>query len=215
MIWLVRHGQSEANIGLVSHDYPNIVLTPLGHAQAQALAEWCPRQPDWLAHSPFLRARQTAEPMRSRYPEVPVHELAVQEFTYLDSIRVGALKPEEREPFSHAYWERLDPLHREGGPAESFADLCARVDAFLRWADEQTTFGMVFTHAEFIRTTLLRMMYPNEDDLVIRMRRYAMVRHGWWIPNACVVRIRPDREHGNWWFSGIETAHLQHLEPQR
>jgi broad specificity phosphatase PhoE len=209
MIWLVRHGESEANIGLVNHDFPNIVLTPRGHAQAVALARWCPQRPDWLALSPFLRARQTADPLRTRFPELPVHELAVQEFTYLDSVKVGVLRPEEREPISRAYWERLDPMHREGGPAESFAGLCERVDGFLRWADKQTTFGMVFTHAEFIRMTLLRMMYPHERDLVTLMRRYALVRHGWLIPNACVVRIRPEREPRHWWFSGIETAHLE------
>ncbi|MFQ3593792.1 MAG: histidine phosphatase family protein [Gemmataceae bacterium] len=208
MIWLVRHGQSEANIGLVNHDFPNIVLTPLGHAQANALARWCPLPPDWLAHSPFLRARQTAEPMRQRFPTVPVHELAVQEFTYLNSDQVGLLRPEQREPVSRAYWERLDPYHREGGPAESFADFCQRVEDFLRWAERQTSFGIVFSHAEFIRAVLLRLMYPHERDLALFMRRYALLRLGWYIPNGCVVRLRPERERGCWWFSGIEITHL-------
>jgi len=213
MIWLVRHAQSEANIGLVNHDFPNIVLTPLGHAQAEALAQWCPRQPHWLAHSPFLRAKQTAEPMRRRYAQVPVYELPVQEFTYLNSDQVGGLAPEQREPLSRAYWERLDPLHREGGPAESFADLCQRVERFLAWAERQTTFGLVFTHAEFMRVTLLRLMYPHERDLTVVMRRYAALRHAWHLPNGCIVRLRRPEEHDHdpWWFSGIETAHLDGL----
>jgi broad specificity phosphatase PhoE len=210
MIWLVRHGQSEANAGLVSHDAPVIALTPLGLAQAQALADWCPAPPQWVGISPFLRARQTAEPLLRRFPNVPASELAVQEFVYLNAAKVGGLSPEERERCSQVYWDRLDPDHCEGGNAESFADLIQRCRTFLTWAREQSPLGMVYSHAEFIRCTLLLAMYPNETDVRKLMQRYSILRYGWSIPNACIIPGRHERER--WWFGGIDVGHLNPVE---
>ena len=62
-IIFIRHGQSEANVGLSTD--PDCALTPLGIEQARQLAVRLPQEVDVsqfkLLVSPYRRARQTAE----------------------------------------------------------------------------------------------------------------------------------------------------------
>ena len=62
IIYLIHHGESEANIGLPTSDFENIPLTPRGHAQALSLISVLPR-PKRIFVSPLLRARQTLAPL--------------------------------------------------------------------------------------------------------------------------------------------------------
>ena len=77
-LWIVRHGESAGNVarnaaeaaGYPMIDLPvrdaDVLLSPLGERQAQALGRWFARmpeseQPTLVLSSPYLRARQTAE----------------------------------------------------------------------------------------------------------------------------------------------------------
>ena len=82
-VWLIRHGQSESNAGLPSLDWRNIPLTELGRRQAERVAEVFADPPRLIVTSPYLRARQTAQPTIDRYPEAAFEEWPVQEFSYL------------------------------------------------------------------------------------------------------------------------------------
>ncbi|MGH9597257.1 MAG: phosphoglycerate mutase family protein, partial [Edaphobacter sp.] len=61
---LVRHGQSVANAGGRTADHDTNPLTELGRAQARGLVERINCKPTLFVVSPFLRAQQTAEPLR-------------------------------------------------------------------------------------------------------------------------------------------------------
>jgi len=59
-IYLVRHGESEGNIGNL-HGHPDHALTPKGHSQAEFIAARCAKLPvEALISSTFLRAQETA-----------------------------------------------------------------------------------------------------------------------------------------------------------
>ena len=75
--------------------------------------------------SPYLRARQTAQPTISRFPAVAGQEWPVQEFTYLTVLNGRASTAAERRPYARAYWDQADPDHAGPG-AESFAGLIRR-----------------------------------------------------------------------------------------
>jgi broad specificity phosphatase PhoE len=77
-IWLVRHGQSAGNVardeaeaaaGLliqIAERDVDVPLSDLGVRQSQALSGWfaslpAAERPTVVLHSPYLRARQTAE----------------------------------------------------------------------------------------------------------------------------------------------------------
>ena len=66
LIWLVRHGQSASNAGLPAVGHGEVPLTALGQEQAREVARRVDRQPDRLIVSPFLRAQETAAPIRER-----------------------------------------------------------------------------------------------------------------------------------------------------
>ncbi|MBI3970791.1 MAG: histidine phosphatase family protein [Chloroflexi bacterium] len=86
-IYLVRHGQSQANVERVfSNGRVDLPLTDLGYRQAGQAAAWLDgRNVRRVYASPLLRARQTAAVIAERL-DVPVEVLVD-----LDEIRVGDL----------------------------------------------------------------------------------------------------------------------------
>jgi broad specificity phosphatase PhoE len=61
-IWLARHGEAHNPAELLYGRLPRIRLTPEGHRQARALADFlAPRPLAAIYSSPMLRARRTAE----------------------------------------------------------------------------------------------------------------------------------------------------------
>ena len=206
MLWLVRHGESVANAGGVVHtDFASIPLTARGRLQADAVAAACGQPPVWVGLSPYLRARQTAGPLLARYPAITPIELPVQEFTYLAAGQGLGMDAVARQLLVDAYWSRLDPSYCDGEGAESFAELCERAESFLRTVTDLPSFGVVFTHEQFIRAVLVAATYPGEGPSIGLMRRFFGLRTGLPIPNAAVVRLR--REGERWWVGGIDTSH--------
>ena len=78
-IWFIRHAQSESNAGLLTAADAGIALTPYGHAQAACIPAAFAERPTLIVTSPYLRARQTAQPTIDRFPDVPVEEWPIQE----------------------------------------------------------------------------------------------------------------------------------------
>jgi len=162
-VWLIRHGQSESNAGLPSRDWRGIPLTELGRRQAEHMAGAFADPPRFIVTSPYLRARQTAQPTIERYPEAACAEWPVQEFSYLRALDGRATTAREREPEVRAYWERADPQHTEPG-AESFAGLIGRVTTFVGRVGERDTGPVaVFTHGIFMRAVAWHLLTGVAD----------------------------------------------------
>ncbi len=175
-VLLVRHGQSVANAGGIPADYITNPLTELGHAQAKAFAEGFDCEPAAFVVSPFLRARQTAEPLLQRFPDVPVEEWPVHEFTFLEPARHNGTNEEQQMPHILAYWERGDPSYVAGAGTESFTLFLDRArDAIQRLA-HITAEGciVVFSHGLLMQAFRLVLLFPNASDaeLMANFRRF-------------------------------------------
>ena len=168
--WLIRHGESAANAGLAVSDFTQIPLTDLGHQQAEIFAarfhELSPEPPTLIVQSPYLRARQTAEPFLRRYPDVPVETWPIYEFTYLDPVASAGLTEVQRYPLYDRYWAHNDPDYHEANGAESFTHFLNRIrDMFRRLeqlpADSRVA---VFCHGYLMQAVRLLLLFPQRSD---------------------------------------------------
>jgi probable phosphoglycerate mutase len=189
-VFLIRHGESESNAGLPSAGPGAAPLTAAGHRQAEQVARVLADVPALIVTSPYLRARQTAQPTVSRFPAAACQQWPVQEFTYLGGLHGRASTPREREPHARAYWDRADP-HAAGPGAESFAGLLGRTADFLsRLSAQEAGPVVVFTHGLFMRAVawslLTGITAPDHDQ----MRSFRSFADRYLIPNAGVVELR-------------------------
>jgi broad specificity phosphatase PhoE len=165
-IILVRHGQSLANSGGKTADQISNPLTELGRAQSRDFTERLDCEPTLFVISPFLRAQQTAEPSRQRFPEVPVEEWPIQEFSFLNpSLHMGMTEM-DREPHSAAYWQREDPAFTDGPEAESFSSFLDRARSAIHRLVTRAPGGciVVFTHGYFMQAFRMLLLFPNASD---------------------------------------------------
>jgi probable phosphoglycerate mutase len=175
-IILVRHGQSVANAGGIPPDHITNPLTELGHAQAKAFAEKSDCRPTLFLVSPFLRARQTSEPLLQRFPAVPVEEWPIQEFTYLEPDRHNGTNEEQQMPHILEYWERGDSSYVDGSGAESFTMFLDRARAAIGRLALMAPGGcvVVFTHGLLMQAFRLVTLFPDATDaeLMSNFRRF-------------------------------------------
>jgi broad specificity phosphatase PhoE len=217
--WLIRHGESESNAGLPTNGPAISPLTATGRAQAERVARLFTEPPALIVASSFVRARQTAEPTRRRFPDVPYEEWPVQEFTYLGSLHGPATTTAQRRPHALAYWERCDPCQVNGGDGESFADLLDRVDEVLgRLTVRSEGLAAVFTHGLFMRALTWSVLtgrgrpaapagaVARKPVTAEEMRDYQRFCGAYRTPNGCVVELRHD--HDGPWIVGGAVTHL-------
>lgn len=126
-LYLVRHGESEANVADVINDDPTrpVNLTERGRSQASTAAAGLVGVPFTRAFvSRFLRARQTAEILLAGLGL----SLPLIVDARLDERRSG-LDGRPVEAFNHLV--RPDPVHIKPGNGESFLEQMDRVRGFL------------------------------------------------------------------------------------
>ncbi len=206
-VYFIRHGESESNAGLRTEHPSTIRLTDKGLQQARLLCQVFENAPDLIVTSPYLRTRQTAEPLIARFPETPQAEWPVQEFTYLDPSHWNGTTYQERQPVARTYWERGDPFYRDNGLAESFVDLMERVEQTRRLILAQKSGTLaVFSHGLFTRSFWWRMAFPAAVINAEGLKRYTYFIRGITIPNCSLVRFRFDGE--GVWCGSVDVAHL-------
>ena len=175
-IILVRHGQSVTNAGGRSADQVSNPLTELGRAQAREFAERIDCRPTRIVISPFLRAQQTSEPLRERFPDVPVEEWPIHEFSFLNPALHRGTSEADRESHVVAYWRREDPTYSDGPEAESFTFFLDRAREAIRRLISSDPGGclVVFTHGFFMQAFRLVLLFPNASDaeLMANFRRF-------------------------------------------
>jgi 2,3-bisphosphoglycerate-dependent phosphoglycerate mutase len=175
-IILVRHGQSVANAGGAAPDHITNPLTELGRAQAKAFADSFDCTPTLFLHSPFLRTRQTAEPLLQRFPDVPVEEWPIHEFTYLEPSRHNGTKEAQQMPHILKYWERPDPSYLDGPGAETFTQFLDRARSSIQRFAQLPPGGcvVVFTHGFMMQAIRLLLLFSDATDpeLMTNFRRF-------------------------------------------
>ena len=175
-IILVRHGQSVTNAGGRAKDQVSNPLTELGRAQSRDFAERLDCKPTLFVTSSFLRAQQTSEPLRKRFPDVPVEEWPIHEFSFLNSALHRGTSEADREPHVVAYWQREDPAYLDGPEAESFTLFLDRAREAIRRLASSNPGGcvVVFTHGFFMQAIRLVLLFPDATDaeLMANFRRF-------------------------------------------
>jgi 2,3-bisphosphoglycerate-dependent phosphoglycerate mutase len=195
-VWLIRHGESEANAGRRTPSHIQTGLTTAGHEQAEKLAQRWEKSfgepPQLIVTSPFLRTKQTAAPLLDKYSDYATTlEWRVEEWTRLDPDKLRNTTFDERQPLVQAHWDRNDPNYRENN-AESLNDLFNRVDAMLmnlsiRYEDRVA----IFTHGHFMRATYWTLMRYSSILGPHHMRRFRAFTDVMVIPNTMVAEIKP------------------------
>jgi broad specificity phosphatase PhoE len=169
----IRHGESAANAGGATSDPSSIPLTSRGIEQAQQVCAVFQAKIDWIACSPFLRARQTASSTLEQFPSAQLYIWPIHEFTYLSPERCTNTCAEQRRPWVEHYWNTADPLTVDGPGAESFAAFIGRVDALLaRLKTMSGSSGAVFGHGQFMQALRWRMTAKDTPITSAAMRTF-------------------------------------------
>jgi broad specificity phosphatase PhoE len=206
--WLIRHGESEGNAGFRSSDPASIALTDLGHRQAQAAARGIPTRPERIVTSSYVRAQQTAAPLRERYPDVETVEWPVEEFTFLPSADYRQTTARERARLAEKYWEEAKPRKTMGDGAESFAAFIERVlDVRGRLLASTKRPIALYSHRKFLSALIWVLLTGEPKISPRRMRRYRGFDAGLSIKNAAIIPlvVVDGRIH----VLPVDTAHLE------
>ncbi|HJT55273.1 MAG TPA: histidine phosphatase family protein [Ktedonobacteraceae bacterium] len=221
MIFLIRHGESEANAGLPTSCPESGGLTERGREQAQNVAVFLSYYPlELIITSPYRRAIQTAEPTSFVFHNTPERLITeevqpVQEFTYLEPERWTCSTPAQRRPEVERYWQKADPEDADGLGAESFKDFIERVRKFLkRLEDVQEKYENVaiFSHEQFINAALWLIDRKPAGISSTTMREFRTYLDNNHIPNGAIVQLQFS-PWDNCWKHEVVTAHLKNRTP--
>ncbi|MCA0404241.1 MAG: histidine phosphatase family protein [Proteobacteria bacterium] len=158
-LWLARHGESEANLGNWSITPGNSPLSALGKKQAEQMALKVDKQPDLLIISPFLRTKETAEPLLNRWPNTKTETWPIYEFIYLDPARLHSLPMIEKKEQINSYWQKNDPNYQDSENTESFAQFIQRVKVFHDNILKKQGFIFTIGHGHFLKAFQLGLKY--------------------------------------------------------
>ncbi len=181
-LWLVRHGQSAANLSsreaeeagalevpLATRDM-DCPMTPQGETQAAALGRWFADQvkPDVILASPYLRTRQTVAALCAAWGKVdqPVlrfdERLRERERGVFDGLTKAGV--EARLPYEHHKRIFLGKFYHRAPGGESWCDVVQRlravVDRVIGQHAEQRV--MIVTHEVVIYC--LRYIVEDLDE---------------------------------------------------
>jgi len=208
-VWFIRHGESVGNAGERTKEAPSYPLSALGFRQAEQLAAALHAEPDLIVVSPYVRARQTAEPAMRRFAKARIEEWPVQEVQYLDPALCVDTTQEERRALSEEYWERCDPHYAAPG-AESFVEFSVRVcDAIEHAARRAERRVFVFCHGQVMQAIAwLSLSRPASFDSAA-MRRFYNFMHGVTVPNCAILPLHHHADGsrtlaGLWVPEGVE-----------
>ena len=164
MITLVRHAESAANAGLVSSDPGLIPLTEKGWVQAMAFAQTITEAPAIIITSPFSRAVDTSSPTAALFPSVPVEQLDIGEFTYLDPASCVGTTAGDRKARVDAFWHRADPDYLDGPGAESFSGFIHRTAVALERLRGLDGSAIVFGHGQVMQA--MRWLLQRSPEVI-------------------------------------------------
>lgn len=189
-VWLIRHGESQANAGFLTSNPAQIPLTHRGVEQAKSISGYIKQSPSLIIVSPYLRAQQTADPTIERYSTIKKLIWPVQEFTYLSPNRCQNTTVEDRRPMVEAYWENADPKYIDGEGAESFCSLMERVDILVKKLQlYKNEFIVIFSHGQFIQALIWLLLVGSIEQAVDRMLQFRAFSKERPLRNGAIIKI--------------------------
>jgi broad specificity phosphatase PhoE len=161
--WFIRHTESESNAGLTSLSPASIYITEKGKRQAEFIAKYIHDKPSLFIHSPYVRTEQTGQPLFDKFPDVPIEEWPIQEFTYLPPEDYYQTTTMQRHPQARRYFRTGDPDYITGKGAESFNQFRTRVKGTLNKLKQiESDFTVILGHGWFMRAILWEIIHEEE-----------------------------------------------------
>ena len=210
-LWLVRHGQSAGNVARdaaeaggihvidIAERDADVPLSSLGEQQADALGRWfgglpAEQRPDLVLHSPYVRARQTAERVIAvaglgHLPCLQDERLREKEFGILDRLTVAGIRskfPELAEQRQHVGKFYFRP---PGG--ESWCDVILRLRSLVEMLAREHDGARVLIVGHQVIVNCLRYLLEQLDEAAI----LAIDRLGD-VPNCSVTSYEYDAGAG-------------------
>lgn len=207
IVWLIRHGESEANVGLPTPEQAKIKLTATGHKQAKQIALYLQEEPSLIVTSRYIRTKQTAQPTIEKFTSTLHVEWEVQEFSYLADKRRKNTTLSQRRPMADKYWQDGNPFYVDGEGAESFAQMMKRIQMLrekITLLDSE--FVTIFTHGLFMKAFLWSLLSnPPEinSETMGNVRTFLDLMK---VPNGAIMKLQCQNQEIL--FGGIVTAHL-------
>jgi broad specificity phosphatase PhoE len=198
-LWLVRHGESAANVAreaafaagdeevAIAGRDPDVPLSPLGARQARALGRWfaarpAAERPTVVIASPYARARATAEHAvragAAADPALGPDRVALDERWREKELglffRVTQVGVQRRHPEQWALRRELGPFYYRPPNGESGADVVLRVRAALDAVarDHPGERVLVVCHQITILCARFAIERMTEAELDAAWRRY-------------------------------------------
>jgi len=188
-IYLIRHGQSQANVGGITLENPLVPLTELGELQARAVAPLLPTTTDTIWSSPFKRALDTAAPYCLRMGRPPATHDDLREFETVDTLQMRGSSCAEREAVVARYWLASDPDLRSGPAAETFREFHDRVARVRSQFLPQLPDGsVIFGHGMWMALLFWQLWGFAEVDAV-GMTLFRRFQLGFPTPNTAVYGV--------------------------
>lgn len=188
-VYLIRHGQSQANVGGVTLENPVVPLTELGELQARTVAQLLPATAAAIWSSPFKRALDTAAPYCARVGKSPTTHDDLREFETVDTLQLRGSSSTEREAVVARYWLESDPDRRSGPAAETFREFHERVarvrTQFLPSLADGT---LIFGHGMWMAQLFWQIWGFDQVDHV-GMTLFRRFQLGFPTPNASVYGV--------------------------
>ena len=207
-IFLVRHGESDANVG--THFSPETApLTQKGREQAAFIAKRTTHLPvDVLISSTMGRAKETAEHI-SKAIHMPIEYSDLMVERKFPSALVGLKK---NSPEGEKMWDDWTKSAAAGGPrvfdGENFDDIRERAKAVIGMLEKRPEDNiLIVSHGFFMRFICLYAIY--REDLTPAI--FAPIHFGLRVNNTglTVLHYDPDDKHKDWWVSvWNDHAHL-------
>lgn len=217
-ILLMRHGESESNVGLPTSSPKTVTLTKLGKEQAKCIAQYLKSHfsLDLIVTSSYQRAKHTASPTKLFFRSVPEKEWPVHEFTYLSSMHGEISTVHDRRPLVEAYWEICDPFYFDGPGSESFEQFIERVHQVLVYLKSMKEYNtvVIFSHEQFIRALLWLSQRDTIDLCRETMREFRDFLSANVLVNGVIVQVPFDNSDEQWQYK-IITSHLKKLKEPR
>lgn len=186
-LYLIRHGESQANEKDVFIGHTDLELTDLGRRQAQVTAEYLKEvTPDVIYASDLKRAYDTAEATAKQYGMEVCTELGLREIFAgsWEYVPFAQLTVECPETFSQVWCKDIANARCDGG--ESVAEVYDRVSQTIRTLAQRhpdnTVF--IFSHATPIRTFAVYAQGKPASEVAVLP----------WPSNASVTKVAFDGE---------------------
>lgn len=222
-LWLVRHGESTANILAtdaqrsrievipVEHRDADVPLSDSGVQQAQALGAWLAANPEAASgtiwSSPYLRAQQTVavalEGSGLDRPFLVDERLRDRELGILDTLTSYGVDMRYPDEAARRRW--LGKFYYRPPGGEAWTDVAMRVRSFLRDVDGADSTGPVFiaAHDAVVLMFLYICLGWSERELLSFAATHTVL-------NASVTRLT--RRPGEQYWTLDLFSHADHLE---